>query len=268
MSTPQTLLQRITKLGFFLMMGVSMNADAGLFGFGGASWKEEVLLHDGSKIIVKRSQNYGGRHEIGQPSPIKEHTISFTLPNSNKTITWTSEYGEDLGRTNFNLLAVHVLNGTPYVVASPNLCLSYNKWGRPNPPYVFFKYDGKAWQRIGLEEFPAEFKTINVALDIQGREVEELDKMGFVSVDKIKLLNAHTTIPEFKTILREAVKPGTREALYSSVNCEAMIPYGKGGWLGLDWFSDQPSYEACLKVCESKGVSPQNCPCATLFKGK
>ena len=76
------------------MMGVSMSADAGLFGFGGTSWQEEVLLHDGSKIIVERSQSYGGRHEIGQSSPVKEHTITFSLQNSGKTISWTSEYGE------------------------------------------------------------------------------------------------------------------------------------------------------------------------------
>jgi len=216
-------------LGLFvaiLIMGTSMNA-FGFLGFGGDSWKEEVLLHDGSKIIVKRSQSYGGRHEPGQSSPIKEHTISFTLPGSSKTTTWTSEYGEDLGRTNFNLLAVHVLNGIPYLVASPNLCLSYNKWGRPNPPYVFLKYDGTAWQRIPLEEFPAEFTTINVALDIRGRQVEELNKMGFVSAEKIKQLNAHSEIPEYKTILREPVKPGSYG---SSVNCEEMIHY-KCGWI-------------------------------------
>jgi len=52
-----------------LVLGVSMNA-FGFLGFGNsASWKEEVLLHDGSKIIVERSLSYGGRHEIGQASP-------------------------------------------------------------------------------------------------------------------------------------------------------------------------------------------------------
>lgn len=195
-------LKQMTKLGFLLMMGVSMSADAGLFGFGGTSWKEEVLLHDGSKIIVKRSQSRGGSHEIGQPPPVKEHTIFFTLPNSGKSITWTSEYGEDVGRANFDLLAVHVLNGTPYIVASPNLCLSYNKWGRPNPPYVFFKYDGKAWQRIPLSEFPAEFKTINVAVSTLGDE-DKLTSLGFVSAEKIKELNSDYKQPEYKTILRE-----------------------------------------------------------------
>jgi hypothetical protein len=185
---------------------MSTSACAGFLGLGGDSWKEEVLLHDGSKMAITRSQTYGGRREIGQPPPIKEHTVIFTLPNTDKTIRWTSEYGEDLGRTNFHLLAVHVLHGTPYVVAEPNLCLSYNKWGRPNPPYVFFKYDGAAWQRIPLEEFPVEFKTMNVAISLDRRYVQEMVKRGVTTVEQIQQRNRELPQPEFKTILREPVK--------------------------------------------------------------
>ncbi len=243
-----------------LMMGVSMSAEAGLFGFGGDSWKEEVLLHDGQKIVAKRSQSYGGRGEIGQGAPIKEHTISFALPNSNKTIEWKSEYSEDVGRANFNLLALHILNGTPYIVAEPNLCLSYNKWGRPNPPYVLFKYDGKTWQRIQMSELPVEFKTINVSLDIRGRQVEELVEMGKVTAEQIKQRNAHTEIPQFKTILREAY-PG------AGSGCIRTDYYIGVGWLSPDWFSDQPSLNACLRFCEHKKISTGTCPCNTLFKG-
>ena len=116
------------------------------------SWKEEVLLHDGQKIIVERSQTYGGRSEPGQSPPAKEVMIRFKPPGVTNSITWVSEYGDELGRTNFNLLALHIKQGTPYVVTEPNLCLSYNKWGRPNPPYVIFKHDGKIWQRIALSE--------------------------------------------------------------------------------------------------------------------
>lgn len=184
-----------------LILGASINA-FGFFGLGGDSWKEEVLLHDGGKLIVKRSQNYGGRHEIGQQPPIKEHTITFTLPGTSKAITWTSEYGEDLGRTNFNLLAMHVLNNTPYIVASPNLCLSYNKWGRPNPPYVFFRHDGKAWRRIPLEEFPVEFKNINLVINTLSHG-KSLDSKGLVSADRVSQLNRSLIQEEYKTILRE-----------------------------------------------------------------
>jgi hypothetical protein len=189
----------------FLLFGISMNACGAS---NAASWQEEVLLHDGSTIILTRSQTRGGRREIGQPPPIKEHTISFNLPGTDKMTTWTSEYGEDIGRSNFNLLALHVLDGTPYIVASPNLCLSYNKWGRPNPPYVFFKYDGNKWQRIPLEEFPAEFKTINVAISTLADE-EKLTNLGFVSVENIKELNRGVRQPYLRQILREPLKPGS-----------------------------------------------------------
>jgi hypothetical protein len=75
-----------------------------------------------------------GNMRFGQPPPIREHTINFTLPGPGRRITWTSEYGKDIERTNFHLLAVHVLNWAPYIVVEPNLCLSYNKWGRAESP--------------------------------------------------------------------------------------------------------------------------------------
>lgn len=240
--------------------GISASACAGLLGLGGDSWKEEVLLHDGSKMVITRSQTYGGRHEIGQPAPIKEHTITFTPAGSSNRITWTSEYGEDIGRTNFILLAVHVLNGTPYVVTKPNLCLSYNKWGRPNPPYVLFKYDGKTWRRISLEEFPAEFKTLNMVISLNRRDVEEMVSLGVVPAENIGARNGRLTQPEFKTILRESY-PG------AAGGCSEMIRTNEG-WEGVGFFKQQPSYEACTTYCNRKGVEQQTCPCEPLLKGK
>jgi len=203
MRTHHGMLKRIAKLGLLLMMGVSMNAGAGLLGLVGDSWKEEVLQHDGSKIVVERSQSYFFQ-ALERWARVKEHSITFTPPGSNKTVTWTSEYGEDISTTNFNLLALHILKGTPYIVASPNLCLSYNKWGRPNPPYVTFKYDGKAWQRIQLAELPAEANEINLLIQTVGsNDPEQAIKTGFISAERVKLLNSILKQPEYKTILRE-----------------------------------------------------------------
>lgn len=223
MISTQLWLKQITKLGFLLMMGVSMSADAGLFGFGGDSWKEEVLLHDGGKIIVKRSQGYGGRHEIGQSPPVKEQEITFTVPKTNKTLTFKSEYGEDIGRANFKLLALHILNDMPYIVAVPNLCLSYNKWGRPNPPYVIFKHDGKEWKRITLQELPTEFKEINLVIETKG-EAKKLEAQTIVTAELVKKLNSELEQPEYRTILREAY-PG------AAGSCAEMVYY-KGAWVG------------------------------------
>lgn len=211
-------------IGLVLTLGMSMSACAGFLGLGRDSWKEEVLLHDGSKIIVERSQSYGGRHEIGQSPPIKEQEITFTVPNINKSLTFKSEYGDDIGRANFKLLALHILNTIPYIIASPNLCLSYNKWGRPNPPYVIFKHDGKEWQRITLQELPTEFKEINLAVNTKGEE-KIITAQSVVTVELIKKLNGELEQPEYKTILREEI------ANAGGSRCGELVYY-KGKWVG------------------------------------
>lgn len=220
-----------------------------------------MLLHDGGKIIVTRSQTYGGRHELGESPPIREHTITFSLPNSDKKISWTSEYSKDVGFANFNLLALHILNETPYLVANPVGCLSYNKWGRPNPPYVIFKYDGKEWQRIPLTEFPAEFKTINLVADAYRQyDIREAQKgFGYVPARSVLKINSSLPQPEYKNILREPMA-------HAGGDCAEMIRT-RTGWEGLGFFELNKSYEACVDYCNKKGVKPSDCPCYKLFKG-
>lgn len=239
-----------------MILGGGMSACA----IGGTSWKEEVLLHDGTKIIVERSVERGGRHELGQRPPIKEQSLTFTLPGKNGSVTWEDNFTQDVGGANFLPMQLEIRKDTAYLVTYPMGCLSYNKWGRPNPPYVVFKYQGKSWQRIALQELPAEFKTPNLIFSSPDSEAEKTGQR-IVSAETIKALYEGYKQPEFKTILREAYPT-------AAGGCSEMVPYGNGGWLGLDWFSDQPTYEACLKFCEKKNVSRQNCPCARLFKGK
>ncbi len=221
-----TSIATVKTLGAILTLALGLLACVALPAQGADTWKEEVLLHDGQKMIVERSQTYGGRSELGQSGagPIKEHSIRFTLPGTSKTIHWVSEYGADVGRSNFNLLAVHVKDGTPYIVAEPNLCLSYNKWGRPNPPYVFFKYTGDTWQRIPLEQFPAEFSTINVAHNTVGRDAQTLSGMGTVPVEKVQAMNMSSN-PIYRSILREPLSQDQIIAM-----CGDMVPY-KGRWV-------------------------------------
>lgn len=213
---------KVSSMSFVL--GVAISACAQPNRSGADNWKEEVLLHDGQKIIVERSQTYGGRSEIGQSLPVKEHTISFRLPGSNNSISWSSEYGDELGRTNFKLAALHILKDTPYIVAVPNLCLAYNKWGRPNPPYVIFRYDRKEWSRIPLNELPSEFKEINLIVNNEG-EVEILKTRSLVDAGAVKRLNRELSQPEYRSILREPT-PTNGSSLSS---CEVLVRY-KCGW--------------------------------------
>lgn len=254
------LLRVFKTIGLIFTLGVSMSACASLSG-GGANWKEEVLLHDGSKIIVERSVERGGRHEIGQQPPIKKQSLTFTLHTTNERITWKSEFSEDVGLADFKPILLDIVQGAAYVVSAPVGCLSYNKWGRPNPPYVIFKYQSKEWQRITLQELPIEIKTPNLIISSPDNEIEKIGK-SFVTVEMVQHANSDLTQPEYKTILREVVKGG------APANCGEMVYDGKGGWIGMGWFRKQPSYEACLNYCEQEKVSAQNCPCNILFKGK
>ena len=226
MRTIQLWLKQITKLGLLLMMGVSMSADAGLFGFGGKSWKEEVLLHDGSKIVVKRSVDRGGRHEIGQQPPIKEQSLTFALPATNESITWQTEFSEDIGLADFKPILLDIVQGKAYIVTTPMGCLAYNKWGRPNPPYVVFKYEGKEWKRISLQELPVEINSPNLIISSPDNEVEKIGK-SLIPAETIKRLNGELTQPEYKIILREALKVKNGNSIN---DCEELIKY-KGYWI-------------------------------------
>lgn len=97
MKTLHGMLKRISQVGLILMMGASMNADAGFLGlFGGSEkWKEEVPLSEGKIIVIERETiresggdewalNRGG----GKP---KEYRIRFASPDgTGKMIEWRS----------------------------------------------------------------------------------------------------------------------------------------------------------------------------------
>lgn len=212
------------KIFLLIALLTVAQAHAGLFGFGRDDWKEEVLLHDGSKMIVKRSQLFGGRHELGQSPPIKEHSITFTLLGSSKPITWKSEFSEDIGHSNFDLLALDIVNGTAYVVAYPTGCFYYNKWGRPNPPYVFFEFVKDSWKKIALSELPTEISQPNLAINTYGHaDIDQAVESGFISADSVKQFNSTLTQVELKSIVRIPIKK-------AGVDCGERVFY-KGSWI-------------------------------------
>lgn len=205
-----------------MILGGGMSACA----MGGASWKEEVLLQDGSKVLVERNLIRKGRHEPFQRPSIGEQSLSFTLPATKRQVIWKDEYSEDLGSANFLPMMLEIDKDTAYLVASPMGCLSYNKWGRPNPPYVVFKYQGKAWNRIALQELPPRFKTPNLIISAPDDAVKQVGE-NLISAETVKELNnarvaAGDEQPQYRSILREPLKPG-------AVDCPVMVRI-EGGW--------------------------------------
>lgn len=190
-----------------LIVAVEMSACAmvGALPVGGDSWKEEVRVHDGSTMVVTRMVKRGGRHEIGQRPSYKEQQLRFTVPGSNQTIMWEDHYSADLGQANFLPMALDIVGGTPYLVVSPMGCPSYNKWGRPNPPYVVFHYKGRGWTRIPLQELPAEITTPNMLFSEPDVQVERLGTR-VISAAMIKKVIGGYKQREYRTFLRTPVK--------------------------------------------------------------
>lgn len=182
-----------------LVMGLSACAVPNL---DTTSWQEEVLLHDGRKLIAERSVSRGGRREIGQRPSYSVQTLSFTLPGTRQKITWEDKFSKDIGGANFLPMLLDVSNGAAYLVAYPMGCLSYNKWGRPNPPYVIFRYQDKEWRRIPMLELPTVIKMPNLIFSQPDVEVEKSGE-NFMSSEMIQKITARYVQPEFKTILRE-----------------------------------------------------------------
>ena len=191
------LLRVFKTIGLTLTLGVSMSACAATM-----SWKEEVLLHDGQIIVAERFYNLGGYPTLdSREHRALDQTVTFTLLGSNKKITWTTDFRDSEPAPNsLNLLVLGVVNGIPYIATYPTGCIAYNKWARPNPPYIFFKYENNEWKRISLAEFPVELSKSNV---IVGRPPSDLLK-SYYTVEQVNERNYYLE-KEHKTILREAL---------------------------------------------------------------
>lgn len=213
MSDGHGLLRLVKTIGLVLALGVSMSACSE-----SKSWKEEALQHDGSIVIVERTVEFGGRRELGQPSPFKEETLTFTLPKAGERVVWKNPYSDDVGRANFNPMLVEVYGDTVYVLSSPDGVISESKWGCPNPPYVLFRYRNKEWKRVPLGDLPVEVKLPNLVITALENVATNVGN-DLVTAAMVKEENQNLTDPQYKAIIRQASPAGP-----------CLVPLPGGGW--------------------------------------
>ncbi|MGN2393211.1 hypothetical protein [Pelomicrobium sp. G1] len=156
---------------------------------GSRYWKEEVVLPDGRTLIVERAHRLGSPFDgelsdLNKPPLAIGFTIDIPLPQGGKA-RW-------IGDRSLLPLAVGLKDGTAYLVASPRTCPDYDRWGRPVPPYVFFKYEHGAWQRIPVSEFPEEINQANLMISTDSlQSVREIEH-GLVAAETIRRRNRDT----------------------------------------------------------------------------
>lgn len=146
-----------------------------------ASWKEEVLLHDGKKIVVERSRTRGGTvvKEIGQ-DPETKWTIKFRNPyKGDELVSFEVEGGVTLMILDFDM-------GKPYLAMIADRGDAYYSFGCPNPPYVAFTYD-RVWQRIPLDQLLPQFVKTN--LTIGGSEDIHMPGSRAMTVEEVREYN-------------------------------------------------------------------------------
>lgn len=145
-----------------------------------ASWREEVLLHDGTTMTVKRSISTGhgpfepGAHMAG----LGDFALDFVAPDG-RQIHW-----EDPGHQHPVLLDFR--GGVPYLATSPALGGDYERFGCPFPAYVFYLYHQTDWVPIAFDTFPKEFRKANLSPAIKHRAA--LIARGFITAKEIDAL--------------------------------------------------------------------------------
>lgn len=178
----QTIFKALNILLPVITLLSSMTANAGLFGFGGEKWKEEVLLSDGRAIVVEREllNERGGDEWAFNRSGTKPkgYLIRFAHPDgSRKTVEWRSTK-KDFQTWPEIALILDIEAGQPIVfslVAISAGCEIYSK-------YI---YKNGVWAEEALPE-NFEQRTTNLFLRIG------TDMPKFVNLDLKRKINTGT----------------------------------------------------------------------------
>ena len=123
------------------------------------NWTEEVRLADGSLIVIKRKivrERFG---ELGYHGRVLRQEIEYDKPGG--VIRWWGDVDP---------YVFDFANGKTYVVAFPRTGEECERYGSPNPPFVFFEQAGSGgeWRRIYAKDMPShlEFNLLRNAWNI------------------------------------------------------------------------------------------------------
>lgn len=122
-------------------------------------WKEEILLHDGRKIIADRKDVMGGWAELGQSGSAQKRMITFTNPENPQ-----KKYSHQItGSSNYILRDFY--QGMPWLIVYVGPFSDDTKC--PIGSYETFTLINDVWRRISYAGMPKDFKNPNMAVSYE-----------------------------------------------------------------------------------------------------
>lgn len=113
-----------------------------------AKWTDKALLHDGRILEVRRTTEYppNPMRFLGAVSP-ERHSLKAINPYSGKNISWSDE-------AKVEPIMLDFFDKTPYLVVFGGVFTNIDKYGCPNLPYVYLKYNEQTsvWTSINNGE--------------------------------------------------------------------------------------------------------------------
>jgi hypothetical protein len=146
------------------------------------SWTEEVRLLDGRVITVTQ------KRRIDMKRMPREAWLTFKLPEfGDKEIVW---------HESLETQVLNVYQGKLYVIGTTDTIDSFNRYGRPSPSYVGYRYDNGQWIRIQFGEIPGAIYDSNMYFDNMA-----LYRLTHVSLEyKAGMMKEETYMQHYKRI--------------------------------------------------------------------
>jgi hypothetical protein len=154
-------------------------------------WKEEVLLIDGSIIVIERAQEYRRVGEPGAGTGWLFDSASFTarLPSRSEAIAWNGTLQPLVFDTD--------KDAQPYLLATVETRRGRQDYSvAQSTRYVAFKYEDQKWIRIPLDAFPEKLRP-NLLASTWELFIRQQEPSGaFVRISAKQNLDARATLPE------------------------------------------------------------------------
>lgn len=140
------------------------------------TWDEEVKLHDGRVIVIKRREvNSGGGFPVSGMNP-RGITRSYEFCYPEMGLYWKSK-----GGPRYQPEILDIVDGKAYVmvpISGSETCMFHDY---PSTNAIYFVWADGAWKKIPYEDFPQEIRRTNLLQNPRGRKPED-DARGLVTV--------------------------------------------------------------------------------------